>query len=261
MAQFKVKGILSFPHLFQPRAVKQGDEPKYSCSVLILKTDPQLAQVQQIIEAEKANGFPSGFPPKGKVCLKDGAVEYPQDSRMHNYMIISGTAKADQKPVVVDAGMQPVMDPATVYPGAEAWVQLNTFVYNMDTSKGVGAGLNGVMLTGLEGALGRLDNRPTAEQMFADVAGGGTPAPVAPPAAPAAPTPPPAAPQAPAQAAAAPAAPTPPTPPAPPAAPAAPAQLIMTAAANGVTYEQYKAQGWSDEQMIAAGVAQQPTFA
>ena len=254
MAQFKVKGILSFPHLFQPRAVKQGDEPKYSCSVLIAKTDPQLAQVQQIIEAEKANGFPSGFPPKGKVCLKDGAVEYPQDPRMHSYMIISGTAKADQKPVVVDAGMQPVMDPAAVYPGAEAWVQFNTFVYNMDTSKGVGAGLNGVMLTGLEGALGRLDNRPTAEQMFADVAGGGAPAPQQP----ATPAAPPAAPQAPAQTAAA---PTPPAPPAPPAAPAAPAQLIMTAAANGVTYDQYKAQGWTDEQMIAAGVAQQPTFA
>ena len=257
MSQFKVKGILSFPHLFQPRAVKQGDDPKYSCSVLILKTDPQLAQVQQIIEAEKANGFPSGFPPKGKVCLKDGAVEYPQDPRLHNYMIINGSAKADQKPVVVDAGMQPVMDPATVYPGAEAWVQFNTFVYNMDTSKGVGAGLNGVMLTGLEGALGRLDNRPTAEQMFADVAGGGTTAPMAPPAAPQTPV----APAVPAQPAAAPTAPTPPAPPAPPAAPAAPAQLIMTAAANGVTYDQYKAQGWTDEQMIAAGVAQQPTFA
>lgn len=42
------------------------------------------------------------------------------------------------------------------------------------------------------------------------------------------------------------------TPPAPPA-PAAPAR-VMTAAANGATYEQYVAAGWSDAQMIASGV-------
>jgi len=94
-----------------------------------------------------------------------------------------------------------------------------------------------VMLTGNEGALGRLDNRPTAEQMFGDVG--------APPAAPA--------PQAP------PAAPAPQAPPAAPA-PQAPDQLIMTAAANGMTYQQYKDAGWSDEQMISGGVAQKPSF-
>lgn len=44
----------------------------------------------------------------------------------------------------------------------------------------------------------------------------------------------------------------PPAPPAPPA-PAAPVRT-MTAAANGATYEQYQAAGWSDAQMIAAGL-------
>ena len=66
--------------------------------------------------------------------------------------------------------------------------------------------------------------------------------PPAPPGAPAAPPAPPGAPVA------------PPAPPAPPAAPA-PAGLVMTAAANGATAEQYRASGWNDEQMIAAGVA------
>ena len=250
MAQFKVKGILSYPHLFQARAIQQGQDPKFSCSVLVLKTDPMLAQVQQILETEKANGFPSGFPPNGKVFLKDGAVEYPQDPKMHNYMIISGSAKADQKPVTVDANMQPVMDPAIVYPGAEAWVQFNSFVYDMQLSKGVGAGLNGVMLTGEEGVLGRLDNRPTAEQMFADVVTGAAPVAAPVPAAPQAPVAP--APVAP------PAAPVPPA----PQAPAAPAtgQLVMTAAANGATYQQYVEAGYTDEMMIAQGVAIQPSF-
>lgn len=45
-----------------------------------------------------------------------------------------------------------------------------------------------------------------------------------------------------------------------PAAPK-PIKLEMTAAANGLTYEQYKESGWTDEQMITAGIAQKPIFA
>lgn len=239
--QFKVKGILSYPHLFQPRAVQQGDEPKFSVTVLIKDDDPQLAQIQQIIEQEKANGFPSGFPDNGKLCLKP-SKDYP------GWHQICGNAKADQRPHVVHESdiTQPIMDKAQVYAGAVAWVQFNTFVYNQTVNKGIGAGLNGVMMTDETGELGRIDGRASAESMFGDVAGGATP-PQQPAAA--APTPSPAAPA--------------PAPQAPPAAPSvAPAPgLIMTAAANGRSYEEYKAVGWSDEQLIAEGIAQKPSFA
>lgn len=235
--QFKIKGILSYPHLITPRAIEAGAEPKYSVTVLVKDDDPQLQTVLQIIEQEKANGFPSGFPDTGKLCCKP-SKEYP------GWHQISGNAKADQKPHLVDAAMQPVLDQATVYAGAVAWVQFNTFVYNQPINKGIGAGLNGVMMTGEEGELGRIDGKPTVESMFGDVAGG-----MAPPQQPAAPAP-----------AAATPAPAPQAPPAAPA-PAPTAGLIMTAAANGMTYQQYKDAGWSDEQMIANGIAQKPSFA
>lgn len=45
----------------------------------------------------------------------------------------------------------------------------------------------------------------------------------------------------------------------PPAPVTPPAQLTMTAAANGMTYEQYKEAGWSDQQMIDGGIATAPT--
>lgn len=61
--QFKVKGILSYPHLFTPRSVNPGDDPKFSASILLRKDDPQVQQIQQIIDTEKANGWPNGFPP------------------------------------------------------------------------------------------------------------------------------------------------------------------------------------------------------
>lgn len=242
--QLKVKGIMSYPHLFTPRAVQPGDDPKYGLTVLIRKDDPQLAQVQQALEAEKANGFPQGFPANGKVFLRDCVETQPGNAELANYMEIRTGASAEFKPTVVDANLQPVMDPGAAVPGEIAWVAFNTFTYNRAVSKGVAAGLNAVMLTGELGPLGRLDNRPTAQQLFADVAG-------APAAAPATPQP-----AAPVQAnfmAPAPAAPVAP-PPAPPAAPVVP-QLVMTAAAGGVTLEAYKAAGWTEEQLIANGLA------
>lgn len=216
--QFKVKGILSYPHLFTPRSVNPGDEPKFSASILIRKDDPQVQQIQQIIDTEKANGWPNGFPHNGKQFMKDGAVQHPDRPEMHNYMIISANAKADSKPHVVDAQMNPVMNQADAYAGAIAWAAFNSFIYNQAVNKGVGCGLNGIMLTGEEGELGRLDGKPTVEGMFGDIAGG------APPAAP---------------------------------APAAP-KHVMTDKANGLTREQYHQAGWSDEQLIQHGMMQPP---
>lgn len=43
-------------------------------------------------------------------------------------------------------------------------------------------------------------------------------------------------------------------PPPPPTAPAAPVGPIMTPAANGVTYQAYKTAGWSDDQLVTAGL-------
>lgn len=252
MAQIKVKGILSYPSLFNARQIGGEGEPKYSVVLLISKNDPQLAQVQAVIEQEKANGFPSGFPPTGKSCLKDGATDptFSQDPRMHNYMCVTMTNT--DKPQIVDANLQPVMDPAQVYAGCEAWVSFGLQAYNKQVNKGVGAYVNGVMITGVEGELGRIDGRPTAEQMFGDVAGG-APAPQA-----AAPMSPPT------QAAPAPApvaaAPAPVPPPAAPAAPAPVTGLQMTAAAQGATYESMIAAGWTDETLLAQGMAIKPSF-
>lgn len=76
-----------------------------------------------------------------------------------------------------------------------------------------------------------------------------SPVPASPAPAPAAPVQPYAGYMAPAPAPAAPAAPPP-----APAAPAAPVGRQMTAAANGVTYEAYQAAGWTDDQLVQAGM-------
>lgn len=234
--QLTIKGILSFPHLHQPRAVNPNDPAKYSANLLIRKDDPALAQLQQAIEVEKQNGFPSGFPPNGKICLHDCAVSQPNNPELAGYMELRASSNADSKPLLVDTSTQPLMDPAQVYPGAVVWMAINTFSYNKPTSKGVAAGLNGVMVTGEEGPLGRLDSKPSAEQMFAGI---GQAAPAAAPAAAPVAAPPP----------------VPATP--PPAAPAQP-QYVMTAKANGATREAFHANGWTDEALIQNGYMELP---
>lgn len=212
----QIKGIMSYPHLFEPRSVQQGDDPKFSVNILIRKDDPQVAQIQQAIEIEKQNTFPNGFPETGKVCLKNNN-DFPE------YYELRANTGADNAPHVVQLpGAKPVVDRSKVYAGAVAWFVVNISGYNMPVNKGVGAYINGVGLTGEEGPLGRIDGKPTAEQMFANV---GTAAPA--PAAPA------------------------------PAAPA-PTMYTMTAAANGLTREAYHASGWTDAQLIQAGLMLSP---
>lgn len=241
MSQIRIKGILSYPHLFTPRAVQQGDTPKYSVSVLIPKNDPQIAVIQAAIESAKANGFPSGFPPNGKVCMKDCAMEtsYNADPRYHNYMVIS--ANNTDKPPVVDTALQPVMDASMVFAGCIADLSIGVATYNSPLNKGVGAYVNGVMVAGEEGPLGRIDGRPTVEQMFGAPGAQSMPTgmPATAPGVPGAPV-----------------APVAPPPVAPPAAPA----LQMTAAANGNTYEQMIAVGWTDQTLLDNGMAQLPSF-
>lgn len=229
--------IGSFPVLFTPKAVMQGGkqtgDPRFSLICLIPPNHPQLAELQAAVENVKRTDFPSGLNPRAEVCLqpydhKFQGKEY-YDSRCSGYWVLSANAKAESRPYVgtIDAtgNPSPVMDPGKAWSGQLMHVHVGFFSYKIGDS-GIGCGLNGVILTEQEGPLGRLDNKPTVDQMFAGLAGTKQPSFVG-------------------------GAPTPPAPPAPPSAPV----MVMTAAANGVTYEAYKAQGWTDDQLIQNGLA------
>lgn len=231
-----VKGILHFPNVFTAKVPKSGGDPKYSVGVLVPGNDPQVPGLLAEVNAAKANSFPSGY--TGTNCCFDlyenkipPSKEY-HDPRFVGWYLFTCSAAQDDKPAVVDMNRQPVIDPGAVYSGIVAYVSAAISGYTKGTG-GIGGWLNGVLVAEEEPPMGRLDGKPSVDQMFASVPG----------AAPTAPT-----------------APTPPVPPAPNAAPVAP-QLQMTTAANGMTYQQYKDAGWSDEQMIQGGVAIKPSFA
>ena len=258
-----IKGILSFPTLFIPKIAKGASEPKYSITVLLPPNDPQIAAIQAEVDAAKLNTFPSGYTGQDE-CFGPYDVKYTgkdyYDPKFSGWFVFSCTGKeADGKPSVVDQSYTPVLDPGAVYPGMVGYINAGISGY-VKGKGGVGGWLNGVMITAEEPPMGRLDNKPSVEQMFASVT---LNAPVAPAPAPVAP-----APVAPAPVAPAPVAPVAPMAPAPaPMAPApapmapAPVALQMTAKANGVTLEQYLATvGWTEQMLIDQGLAIKPSF-
>lgn len=236
-----IKGILSFPTLFTPKVAKGATEAKYSCAILLPATDPQLAQLQQEVETAKANAFPSGYTGQDE-CLQPYDTKYAgkeyYDPRFSGWWVFSCSAKEHDRPAVVDMGRQPIVDPANAFSGMVAYVSAGISGYTKGRG-GIGGWLNGVMITDEEPPMGRLDGKPSVDQMFASVGNAPTSPSVGAPTT-----------GSPAPAAPAPSAPTPP-------APAAP-QYQMTAAANGMTRDQYIAAGWSDEQLIANGLMQPP---
>ena len=75
---------LSYEHLWEPAAIEEGQEKKYSASFIIPKSDKKtLAKIKKAIELAKENGKTSkwgGVIPKNlKTPLRDGDEERPDD--------------------------------------------------------------------------------------------------------------------------------------------------------------------------------------
>lgn len=136
---------LSYANLFTPRASQPGQEPKYSVCVLIPKSDTAtLTKVKAAIEAAKQAGAPQwgGKVPAGlKSPLRDGDAERDSEEYKGHYFI---NCNSKQKPGVVDAALNPVLDQAEVYSGCYGRVSINFFAYNQNGNRGIGAGLQNV---------------------------------------------------------------------------------------------------------------------
>jgi len=216
----KYKGIARYAHVITPGAPKGTDNKQHSINILIHKSDPQCAIINAEHESAKANGFPGGFPANGNVCWTDLAITDPGAPALRDYMCLKASTKPEYgTPVIVDAGLQPIMDPAwdSNVSGKIVYIDCSAIQAYNKGSEGVKAYLNGVMDTGEVGAIPveSLSSKPTAETMFGNAT----------------------------QQAAG---------PGPNAAPT----YAMTAKAAGNTREQLIAngQGWSDELLISQGM-------
>ncbi len=138
---------LSYANIWEPKAINEGGEPKYSVSVLIPKTDKKtLKAISDAIDAaiEAGIGKFGGKKPNKKqikLPLRDGDVERDDDAYAGHYFL---NANSKTAPQIVDQKVQPVLDRSEVYSGCYARVSLNFYAFNTNGNKGIAVGLGNI---------------------------------------------------------------------------------------------------------------------
>ena len=134
---------LSYAHIWEPAAIGDSEEKKYSVAIIISKDDEAtLSRYNKALEAAKAAGkakWGGKIPAKLKTPLRDGDEERPDDEAYKNSFFINCTSKT--KPGVVDKDLNPVQDKEEVYSGCYARVSFNLYPFDVSGNKGIAAGL------------------------------------------------------------------------------------------------------------------------
>lgn len=169
---------LSYVHLFKPYAFQAGQDEKFSCTILLPKTDAATKQrIDAAIAAAKqkgANGSWNGIiPPVVPDPIRDGdGVKQdgtPFGPECKGHWVFTARSSADYPPEVVDRMGNPIINQTDVYSGCYARVNVEFYPYNFNGKKGIGCALGPVQKLRDGEALGGA--APTAAQAF------GTPAP------------------------------------------------------------------------------------
>ncbi|MEG0778490.1 MAG: DUF2815 family protein [Oscillospiraceae bacterium] len=166
---------LSFVHLSEPYAHEQGQEPKYSVTLLIPKTDVATkADIDASIQAAINEGITKSWngqrPAAPKIPLYDGDGVRPNGEAFgeecRGCWVMTASSKADRKPEVVHiSNVRSQLAPSDVYSGMYGRVTIRFFTYNTSGNRGVGCGLGNVLKTRDGEALSA--SRASAESEFA----------------------------------------------------------------------------------------------
>lgn len=134
----------SYAHVFEAHASLPNQEPKYSVQLKIPKTNTEAkrkidASVDSAIHLGKAT-WGGKIPSNLKTPLRDGDIERADDKSYKNCWFINASSK--QRPGVVDADLNQIIDPSQFYSGCYGNASVNFFPYSVSGSKGIGCGLN-----------------------------------------------------------------------------------------------------------------------
>ena len=165
---------LSYVHLFKPHAQQPGAEEKFSCTVLVPKSDTATkARIDAAIEAAKQKGINGKWngvcPPIVPHPVYDGDGVRPSDGMpfgpaCKGHWVFTASAKAAYPPEVVDQNGNPMINQSEMYSGVYALVNVEFYPYMFGGKKGIGCGLGPVKKVRDGEALG--GSAPTAAQAF-----------------------------------------------------------------------------------------------
>ena len=157
----------SYAHVFEPSAAQEGQEKKYSVSLLIPKKDKAtIKRIEEAVAAAKEEGkvkFGGKIPNNLKLPLRDGDDEREDDPNYEGMMFVNATSK--NKPGIVDENLDAIMDKEDFYSGCFGRASVNFYPFNVSGNKGIACGLNN--LQKMEDG-DRLSGGPSAEDDFGE---------------------------------------------------------------------------------------------
>ncbi len=136
---------LSFPNLFRPRAVEQGQEAKYSCTLIFdqaAQASPQFKALKLACALAVKKKWGDATP---KVLhnpfIKAESLRKPMAGVEPGFIIVRASSK--MQPGLVDRRAQDVHDETVFYSGSYVIASLNAFAWNNKLKgDGVSLGLN-----------------------------------------------------------------------------------------------------------------------
>lgn len=135
----------SYAHVHEPHAVEEGQDKKYSVSILIPKSDKlTLSKIEAAVMAATAAGksakFAGKIPPNLKLPLRDGDAERPDNEEYEGMFFINASSK--NKPGIVDQDRNEIMSKEQFYSGCWGRASVNFYAFNVSGNKGIACGLN-----------------------------------------------------------------------------------------------------------------------
>lgn len=169
---------LSYVHLTKPYANDPQQEEKFSCTILLPKSDVQgKARIDAAIEAAKQAGLMKKFggqmPPQLPTPVYDGDGYTASGNKFGpecaGCWVFNASSAADRPVEIVDRNMNKILDATQVYSGMYANINVNFFPYAAPGRKGIGCGLGPVQKVSDGEPLG--GSAPAASSCFTALGG------------------------------------------------------------------------------------------
>ena len=142
----------SYCNILEAKATVEGGQEKYSTSIIIPKSDTvTLEKINKAIEAAynegeaKLRGTGKTVPALSAIHipLRDGDVEKADDPAYKDSYFLN--ASSISAVGIVDAALNPILDPSEIYSGMYGKVSISFYAYNKNGAKGIAVGLNNVL--------------------------------------------------------------------------------------------------------------------
>ena len=134
----------SYVQVFEPSAMEEGMEKKYSVSLIIPKSDKKLVKkIEDAIALALKEGkakFGGKIPNNYKNPLRDGDIDRADHEEYADSWFVN--ANSNRRPGLVDENLDPILDQDEFYSGCYGRASINFYAFNVSGNKGVAVGLN-----------------------------------------------------------------------------------------------------------------------